>query len=117
MKANLTLAAAALASALTLATYAPAQESQGTGVKETIKEDAKTVGHAVADGARTVGHAVADTSRKVGHEVAEKTAPARAAIKEDSKKAGHAIEHGAKTVAQKTKAAVKPKSDDSKPGN
>src|ERR1700741_4683483 len=50
---------------------AGAQESQGSGVKETIKEDAKTAAHAVAHSARTVGHAVADTSRKVGHEVAD----------------------------------------------
>ncbi|HLY51900.1 MAG TPA: hypothetical protein VKQ31_02720 [Steroidobacteraceae bacterium] len=117
MKTTLTLATAALAGALSLVTSAPAQETQSTGVKETIKEDARTVGHAVEHSAKTVGHAVADTSRKVGHEVAEKTAPAREAIKEDSKKAGHAIEHGAKTVAAKTKAAVAPKSDDSKPGH
>jgi gas vesicle protein len=117
MKTSLILAMAALAGALSLMTSAPAQETQSGGVKETVKEDAKTVGHAVEHSARTVGHAVADTSRQVGHEVAEKTEPAREAIKEDSRKAGHAIEHGARTVAEKTKAAVAPKSDDSKTGH
>ena len=63
-----------------MATPAPTQDTQSGGVKATIKDDAKTVGHAVADSARTVGHAVADTSRKVGHEVAEKTAPARGSV-------------------------------------
>ena len=124
MKPTLILAAATVASALALAIPATAQDTQSSSVKETIKDDAKTAGHAIADGARTVGHAVADTSRKVGNDVAEKTAPARDKIRDDSKKAGTAIAHGAKTVgtsvkngAEKAKAAVTPKSDAPQPAS
>jgi len=122
MKATLLAAAVMAAVSLTAGSLGSAQENQSPGVKETIKEDAKTAGHAVADASRKVGHEIADTSRKVGHEIADKTAPARETVKEDSKKAGKAVAHSAKAVgksvkdgAEKAKDAVT-KSDDSKSG-
>ena len=110
MKTTLIVAAAATAITLSVSPV-NAQETQGPGVKETIKEDAKAAGHAVADASRKVGHEIADTSkkvghevadssRKVGHEIAETSAPARETGKEDSKKAGAAVAHGAKQVTR-----------------
>ena len=47
------------------------QPGPRTGSGTTIKEDAKTAGHAIADGARDRRPRIADTSRKVGHTVAD----------------------------------------------
>ena len=54
------IACAALAAGIGTA---GAQESTG----QTIKQDAKTAGHAVGDAGRDVGHATRDTAVKVGH--------------------------------------------------
>ena len=86
-----TLIRAAIAATITLA-FNAAVQAQTTDTTTTIKDDAKTVGHAVAHSATTVGHTVAD-----------KTKSARDTIREDSKKVGHAVAHGAKTVGEKAK--------------
>ena len=92
MKANFLRAAMAATLALAWAAATHAQSTPASDTKTTVKEDAKTVGHAVAHSARTVGHTVA-----------EKTKPARDTIRDDSKKAGHAVAHSAKTVGKKVK--------------
>ncbi|GAC1694419.1 MAG: hypothetical protein PVS2B3_04510 [Steroidobacteraceae bacterium] len=104
------LTRAALAATVTLALNA-AGHAQSTDTTTTIKDDAKTVGHAIAHSATTVGHTVA-----------EKTKPARDTIREDSIKVGHAVAHGAKAVgakakegAGKVKGAVTGKSDEPAP--
>jgi hypothetical protein len=111
MKANFLRAAMAATLALAWAGATHAQSTPASDTKTVIKEDAKTVGHAVAHSARTVGHTVA-----------EKTKPARDTIRDDSKKAGHAVAHSAKTVgktvkdsAAKVKATVTRKSDEPQP--
>jgi hypothetical protein len=113
MKANFLQAAMAATLALAWAAATHAQSTPASDTKTVIKEDAKTVGHAVAHSARTVGH-----------EVAEKTSKARDAIRDDSKKAGHAVAHSAKTVgktvkdsAEKVKTTVTRKSDEPQPKN
>jgi hypothetical protein len=113
MKANFLQAAMAATLALAWAAATHAQSTPASDTKTVIKEDAKTVGHAVAHSARTVGHAVA-----------EKTSKARDAIRDDSKKAGHAVAHSAKTVgktvkdsAEKVKTTVTRKSDEPQPKN
>jgi hypothetical protein len=113
MKANFLQAAMAATLALAWAAATHAQSTPASDTKTVIKEDAKTVGHAVAHSARTVGH-----------EVAEKTGKARDAIRDDSKKAGHAVAHSAKTVgktvkdsAEKVKTTVTRKSDEPQPKN
>ena len=111
MKANFLQAAMAATLALAWAAATHAQSTPASDTKTVVKEDAKTVGHAVAHSARTVGHAVA-----------AKTKPARDTIRDDSKKAGHAVAHSAKTVgktvkdsAEKVKATVTRKSDEPQP--
>ena len=111
MKANILQAAMAATLALAWGAGTHAQSTPASDTKTVIKEDAKTVGHAVAHSARTVGHTVA-----------AKTKPARDTIRDDSKKAGHAVAHGAKTVgktvkdsAEKVKATVTRKSDEPQP--
>jgi ABC-type transporter Mla subunit MlaD len=86
-----TLLRAASAAAITLALTAT-DLAQNADTTTTIKDDAKTVGHAVANSARTVGHAVAD-----------KTTPVRDTIRDDSKKVGQAVAHSAKAVGAKAK--------------
>jgi hypothetical protein len=97
MKNLLFRAATAATIALALNVSAQVQSADTT---TTIKDDAKTVGHAVAHSAKAVGHTVAD----------------------DSKKVGHAVAHGAKAVgakakegADKVKGAVTGKSDEPAP--
>jgi hypothetical protein len=108
MKNTCFRAAIAATYALALSAAAHAQSADTT---TTIKDDAKTVGHAVAHSATTVGHAVAD-----------KTRPVRDTIRDNSKKVGHAVANGAKTVgakakegAGKVKGAVTGKSDEPAP--
>jgi hypothetical protein len=74
--------------ALGLALAAGAQAADD-GLGATIKEDAKSAGHAIAETSRVVGHSIANASRKVGHTVAD-----------DSKKAGHAIADTSKKVGK-----------------
>jgi hypothetical protein len=99
MKTNLVPAALAAILALAFATLAQSQES--SGIKSTVENDAKAVGHAVADGAHDVAdkskeaakaiksgaHDVADKSREAGHAIAGETKTAGGAIRDDSKKA------------------------------
>jgi hypothetical protein len=117
MKANFLQAAMAATLALAWAAAPHAQSTPASDTKTVIKEDAKTVGHAVAHSARTVGHEVTSKSKEAGHAVAEKTREARDAIRDDSKKAGHAVEHSAKTVGKTVKATVTRKSDEPQPKN
>ena len=72
----------------------------------TVKDDARTAGHAVAHGATTVGHTVADKSREAGHEIASGTRSARDAVRDDSQKAGHAIADGARNIGRKVREGV-----------
>jgi hypothetical protein len=102
MKANFIRAAMAATLALAWAAATHAQSAPASDTKTVIKEDAKTVGHAVAHSARTVG----------------------ATVRDDSKKAGHAVAHSAKTVgktvkdsAEKVKTTVTRKSDEPQPKN
>jgi hypothetical protein len=88
----------------------------------TVKDDARTAGHAVAHGATTVGHTVADKSKEAGHAIADHTRGARDTIRDDSKKAGHAIADGARSVGrtvregfQKLKTGVTGKSSEPAP--
>src|SRR5882762_1682731 len=113
MKANFLQAAMAATLALAWGAATHAQSAPASDTKTVIKEDAKTVGHAVAHSARTVGH-----------ETAEKTRKARDTIRDDSKKAGHAVAHSAKTVgktvkdsAEKVKTTVTRESDEPQPKN
>jgi hypothetical protein len=111
MKANFLQAATVATLALAWAAATHAQSTPASDTKTVIKEDARTVGHAVAHSARTVGH-----------EVAEKTRVARDTIRDDSKKAGHAVANSARTVgktvkdsAEKVKTTVTRKSDEPPP--
>jgi hypothetical protein len=113
MKATFVPAVSSAMLALLLATTALGQNQQISDFKATVREDAKSVGHAFAESARTVGHTVGDKSREAGHAVAATTKSAGQAIRDDSKKAGHAVADGARSVgksaaeaADKTKAAV-----------
>jgi hypothetical protein len=86
---------------------APAQDSQESrsqptdtrGIKDTIKDDAKTLGQDIHKGA----HEVADKSRQVGHAVADSTRAAGKTISADSRKAGQAVRHGAQEVGHSVK--------------
>jgi len=60
-------------------------------VKSTIKEDAKTTGHAVSHSAKTVGHAVADKSKTAGHAIAESSKKIASDVKEGTHKAWAAV--------------------------
>jgi len=105
MKAN--ILQAAMAATLALAwTATHAQSAPASDTKTIVKEDAKTVGHAVAHSARAVGHKTAEGTRKV-----------RDTIRDDSKTAGHAVAHSAKTVGKTVKATVTRKSDEPQPKN
>ena len=96
--------AATLALAWGAATHA--QSAPASDTKTIVKEDAKTVGHAVAHSARAVGHKTAEGTRKV-----------RDTIRDHSKTAGHAVAHSAKTVGKTVKATVTRKSDEPQPKN
>ena len=83
----------------------------------TIKQDAKTAGHAVSEGAKTVGHTISEDAKKVGHSVSEGAKSAGHAVSENAKKVGHSVSEGAKSaghtvsedakkVGKDTKAAV-----------
>jgi len=88
MKATLMWPAAAvalvLASGLTQVACAEPADTAAT-----VKDDARTAGHAVAHGAVSVGHTVADDTRS-----------ARDTIRDDSKKAGHSIAEGARNLGR-----------------
>ena len=99
MKARFLAAAAAVALILSEAA-APVGWAQASDTTATVKEDARTAGHAVAHGAASVGHTVADKSREAGHAIANGTRSARDTIRDDSKKAGHAIADGARNVGR-----------------
>jgi hypothetical protein len=66
----------------------------------TVKDDARTAGHAIAHGATTAGHTVADKSREAGHTIANGTRSTRDTLRDDSKKTGHAIADGARNVGR-----------------
>ena len=121
MKARCKAAAAAvsliLAEAAVPVWCAPASDATAT-----VKDDARTAGHAVAHGATTAGHTVADKSREAGHAIANGTRSARDTVRDDSKKTGHAIADGARNVGravregmQKLKAGMSGKSGEPAP--
>ena len=92
---------AAAAVTLTLAqAAAPVWSEPASDTTATVRDDARTAGHAVAHGAAGVGHEVADKSREAGHSIADHTRPARDTVRDDSKKAGHAIADSARSVAR-----------------
>ena len=100
MKAIFFRAAAAATLALVLAPATHAQSQEAPNTATTVKDDAKTAGHAVAHGANAVGHSVADKSRQAGH-----------AIAEGARSVGKSVRDG----ASKVKAAVTGKSGGSGP--
>ena len=118
MKARFVAAAAAVPLILAEAT-APVWCAPPSDTTATVKDDARTAGHAVAHGATSVGHSVADKSREAGHAIASGTRSTRDTIRDDSKKAGHAIADGARNIGrtvregmQKLKAGVTGKSSE-----
>jgi hypothetical protein len=120
MKASFIAAAAAVPLILAEAA-APVWCAPASDTTATVKDDARTAGHAVAHGATSVGHTVADKSREAGHAIANGTRSTRDTVRDDSKKAGHAIADGARSVGrtvregmQKLKAGMTGKS--SEPG-
>jgi hypothetical protein len=121
MKVTFPAAATAAVFALVLACGAHAQ-GQPTDTSTTVKNDARSAGHAVAHSATAVGHTVADKSRQAGHAIAEDTRSARDTIRDDSKKVGHSVADGARSVgrsfkdgAGKVKASFTGKSSDPAP--
>jgi hypothetical protein len=99
MKVRFIWAAAAIA--LTLAqAAAPVWCAPAPETTTSVKDDARTAGHAVAHSATTVGHAVADKSREAGHAIANGTRSTRDTIRDDSKKTGHAIADGARNIGR-----------------
>jgi hypothetical protein len=80
-----------------------ARSPQDGGAGQSIKQDAKAVGHGVADGARDIGHATRHVAKKVGHGAKE----AGVGIGHGAKKAGIAVGHGAREGWNATKHAVK----------
>ena len=105
MKARFTRAAAALALTLAAA-LAPVWSVSADDTTASVKDDARTAGHAVAQGATTVGHTVADKSRGAGHAIANGTRSARNSIRDDSKRAGHAIADGARNIGRTVREGI-----------
>ena len=99
MKASFIAAAAAVPLILAEAA-APVWCAPASDTTATVKDDARTAGHAVGHGATTVGHTVADKSREAGHAIANGTRSTRDTVRDDSKKAGHAIADGARSVGR-----------------
>jgi hypothetical protein len=62
----------------------------------TVKDDARTAGHAVAHGAVNVGHTIADDTRT-----------ARDTVRDDSKKAGHSIAESARNLGRSVRDGFK----------
>jgi hypothetical protein len=100
MKARIIPAATAAVTFILAPALLPAWGADGSDAGPTIKEDARSAGHAVAHGATTAGHTVADKSREAGHAIADGTRTARDTVRNDSKKAGHAIAGGARDVGK-----------------
>src|SRR6516162_9599177 len=105
MKARLIGATAALALVLASAPV-PVWCAPPSDSTTTVKDDARTAGHAVAHGATTVGHTVADKSRETGHAIADGTRSARTSIRDDSKRAGHAIADGARNIGRTVREGI-----------
>jgi hypothetical protein len=99
MKARFIVAAAAVPLILAEAS-APVWSAPDPDTTATLKDDARTAGHAVAHSAASVGHTIADKSREAGHAIANGTRSTRDAIRDDSKKAGHAIGDGARNIGR-----------------
>jgi len=105
MKAKFITAAAA-ATLILVDAAAPVWCAPASDTTATVKDDARTAGHAVAHGATTVGHSVADKSRDAGHAIADGTRSARDTVRGDSKKTGHAIADGARHLGRTVKEGV-----------
>jgi isopentenyl phosphate kinase len=88
MKATF-LRPAALAALMLVSGLVQAVRAEPADTAATVKEDARTAGHAVAHGAASVGHTVADDTRT-----------ARDTIRDDSKKAGHSVAEGARNLGR-----------------
>ena len=99
MKASF-IAAAAAVPLILAETAAPVWCAPASDTTPTVKDDARTAGHAVAHGVTTLGHEVADKSRGTGHAIADHTRSARDTVRADSKQAGHAIAEGARGVGR-----------------
>ncbi len=100
MKASFIPAAAAAVTFVLAPVLAPVWGADGADSGATIKDDARTAGHAVAHGATTAGHTIADKSRELGHAIANDTRSTRDTVRDDSKKAGHAIADGARSIGR-----------------
>jgi hypothetical protein len=92
-----------LFAAAVLAAFGVAAQPTPGGADQSIKQDAKDVGHGVANGARDVGHATRHVAKKIGHGAKE----AGTGIGHGARKAGIAIGHGAKEGWEATRDAVK----------
>ena len=68
--------------------------------KGSVKDDARTAGHAIAHGASATGHTIAEKSREAGHAISDGTRSTRDTIRDDSKKAGHAVAEGARNLSR-----------------
>jgi hypothetical protein len=90
MKTVLVRALLATALSLFLGSAAHAGDPP-SDVKSTIKEDAKTTGHAVSHSAKTVGHTVADKSKTAGHAIADASKKIASDVKEGTQKAWSAV--------------------------
>jgi hypothetical protein len=100
MRAGFIPAATVAVSFMVVVALVPVWGAAGSDTDPTIKEDAKSAGHAVAHGATTAGHAIGDKSREAGHAIADGTRAARNTVRDDSKKAGHTIADGARNFGK-----------------
>ena len=100
MKAGFIPAATAAVTFMLAPALVPVWGADGSDTSATIKEDARSAGHAVAHGATTAGHTIADKSREAGHTIADGTRTARDTVRDDSKKAGHAIAEGSRNFGK-----------------
>ena len=78
----------------------PLGRAQPADTTASVKEDARTAGHAVAHGATTLGHSVAEKSRAAGHTIADDSRTARDTVRDDSKKASHSMAEAARNLGR-----------------
>ena len=100
MKTGFIAAASAAVTLMLAPSLAPALGVDSSDTGPSIKDDAKSAGHAVAHGATTAGHTIGEKSREAGHAIADGTRTTRDTVRDDSKKAGHAIADGARNIGK-----------------
>ena len=100
MKAGFIPAATAAVTFMLAPALVPVWGADGSDTGPTLKDDARSAGHAVAHGATTAGHTIADKSREAGHAIADGTRSARNTVRDDSKKVGHAVAEGSRNFGK-----------------